>query len=617
MAKDKRVFTGGMDKDSDPRLIKNGDYRHAENIRNIASSDGTSGSVENIESTQKVNHNFKGEEEDDIIEIDGDKLSTIPVAAAYYAQEITFKYHGGPKEDWSNNHQNSFDILSHTPEGSLLPIGHTWSGNGKLRWNVSEFTPTPELLWNVFNEETGTASINIPIVDLNTGEWETASSTVDFLKSDILSYETGDEVTMTIIADKPGVPFLLDFSSPGDSVYWSQTIEEFPPAGKLNITGGPNDVVYSKVVLSSQSTYQSENNSTSALDSFLDSNQDTYTPPVSLEGNALTQWTLRFVGLEPTTPDEANNIKLFSYTRNSNNSIEVIPFLEFGEGLYDTGDFYEFNSNQVNISNSLFDTFNNFEEIVLHKGFESSIQGAMSFELGQVSLNFNRGEVFSADQDFDIKFTSTTDFNLCFGTSAEQVEAFLADEDPLSTKETFLSGAIDAYLILEKKEGKDLASVTDSLLDAQEEIETLTTKVSGLQGQLTDLKVSYNETLNTIQNHLPQDSTLAFTLFNELSFAKDDLDTAIDGVKNDIDNIFTAISQGLTAEQQIEISQLENEIAGLEAEILQLNNDATQAAADAIQATQDAVDAATALIVPEDGVTSEDVAAVQALLDYC
>ena len=61
MAQDKRVFTGGMDKDSEPRLIKNGDYRHAENIRNVASSDGTSGSVENIEGTKEVIHNFVNE----------------------------------------------------------------------------------------------------------------------------------------------------------------------------------------------------------------------------------------------------------------------------------------------------------------------------------------------------------------------------------------------------------------------------------------------------------------------------------------------------------------------------------------------------------------------------
>ena len=63
MAQDKRVFTGGMDKDSEPRLIKQGDYRDAKNIRNIASSDGTSGSVENIEGTQETNYNFIDESE--------------------------------------------------------------------------------------------------------------------------------------------------------------------------------------------------------------------------------------------------------------------------------------------------------------------------------------------------------------------------------------------------------------------------------------------------------------------------------------------------------------------------------------------------------------------------
>ena len=68
MAQDKRVFTGGMDKDSEPRLIKQGDYRDAKNIRNIASSDGTSGSVENIEGTQEVNYNFI-EESETVVEI--------------------------------------------------------------------------------------------------------------------------------------------------------------------------------------------------------------------------------------------------------------------------------------------------------------------------------------------------------------------------------------------------------------------------------------------------------------------------------------------------------------------------------------------------------------------
>ena len=69
MAQDKRVFTGGMDKDSDPRLIKNGDYRDALNIRNISSSDGTSGSVENIEGNTIVPNQTFIDETTEIVEI--------------------------------------------------------------------------------------------------------------------------------------------------------------------------------------------------------------------------------------------------------------------------------------------------------------------------------------------------------------------------------------------------------------------------------------------------------------------------------------------------------------------------------------------------------------------
>ena len=82
----------------------------------------------------------------------------------------------------------------------------------------------------MFNEETGKISQNIPILDINTGEWETAHSKVDFLSSSFL--RGGNKVTVEIIADKRGVSFLLDFISPGSDRYWSQTIEEFPPAGK-------------------------------------------------------------------------------------------------------------------------------------------------------------------------------------------------------------------------------------------------------------------------------------------------------------------------------------------------------------------------------------------------
>ena len=122
MAKDKRVFTGGMDKDSDPRLIKQGDYRHAENIRNIASSDGTSGSVENIESNVRVPYSFKGEESNQYIEVQ-DKVAIVRSERSIkFSQEILFSYLSN-SESFHVNAERAFTIYSYTPEGELKQIG--------------------------------------------------------------------------------------------------------------------------------------------------------------------------------------------------------------------------------------------------------------------------------------------------------------------------------------------------------------------------------------------------------------------------------------------------------------------------------------------------------------
>ena len=88
MAIDKRVFTGGMDKDSDPRLIKQGDYRHAENIRNIASSDSTAGSVENIEGTKLVKYDFPEEKFHDVEILEGGFVTNPPINTIFYSQTI-------------------------------------------------------------------------------------------------------------------------------------------------------------------------------------------------------------------------------------------------------------------------------------------------------------------------------------------------------------------------------------------------------------------------------------------------------------------------------------------------------------------------------------------------
>ena len=51
-----RKFTGGLDRDSDARLIKEGDYYYALNMRNISSEGSTEGVIETIKGTTEVSY---------------------------------------------------------------------------------------------------------------------------------------------------------------------------------------------------------------------------------------------------------------------------------------------------------------------------------------------------------------------------------------------------------------------------------------------------------------------------------------------------------------------------------------------------------------------------------
>ena len=54
----KRTFIGGLNRDTDSRLLKDGDYHHALNIRNISSEANTEGVIENIKGNAKSAYTF-------------------------------------------------------------------------------------------------------------------------------------------------------------------------------------------------------------------------------------------------------------------------------------------------------------------------------------------------------------------------------------------------------------------------------------------------------------------------------------------------------------------------------------------------------------------------------
>ena len=121
MAQDKRVFTGGMDKDSDPRLIKDGDYRDALNIRNIASMDGTSGSVENLEGNTLVPFTFI-DEVDQTLEFTSSSdgqivVDEVPIDQVFRSQQIIIS--GKEEVDVIYSFNMYYQTVTENPDGSL------------------------------------------------------------------------------------------------------------------------------------------------------------------------------------------------------------------------------------------------------------------------------------------------------------------------------------------------------------------------------------------------------------------------------------------------------------------------------------------------------------------
>ena len=386
MAQDKRVFTGGMDKDSDPRLIENGDYRHAENVRNIASSDGTSGSVENIESTQKVPFNFINETVDENIQItDSGHIEPLPPQATKYSQDIFITWHKKTiSETW-------FEIFNVNENNQRVSMGHDYSF---IRCTHSAY-PDAGPLYRYFNHVDGSLSKNIPIIDRSSGEYKTASSSVNFTENDSV---VGRTITITITADEPGIDFILDFSSKyqyavpgGDSGFWSATLDDYPPYGRLWIEeqGG--------VTLGSTSSFEGvgEDNNTTTEDG-----NPVGTVFVSESANT-TQWNLTFNGAEPTTPQDPNiegeKLSLFTWTELVDGGFSVEPFLEFGENLFNTGDEFEFSSTQTSLSTALVNHFTNFESLILSPGVGDPLRTIVSTSAGNFTTGFTSGDKLNGD----------------------------------------------------------------------------------------------------------------------------------------------------------------------------------------------------------------------------
>ena len=439
MAQDKRVFTGGMDKDSDPRLIKNGDYRHAENVRNVASSDGTSGSVENIESTKKVPHNFVNEVVSEAIIIKDDNfISTSPPEKIYHSQKIFFtsNYKG---QELNQGKEKSFAIFSVLPDGNTQALGYNFS-EAQIHWgSVDGWDKTSEYLYKKFNETTGTISTNIPIISLNgdsIGSTFTAHSRVSFGPE--TPFPSNTVLTVEIIADTPGVEFLLDFrSSQSKNGYqgetWRDTIDDFPPKGELWVEEN------SMVLLGSSISFEAPED---LSESFEDNTDDEGNPSGVIDSSmntAVTEYLLEFEGTEPTTPQDSSELHVFSYVRNTDDTVQVSPLFSFGgEKHFSADDPYPFSSSQTSLSTALVDKFTYFETSALGKGVSEAAQVEMTTFNKNFVLGFTAGTKLDGNNIFINENSASApaaDFDFLKGfRDLESLEGYNSDYDSLGSK---------------------------------------------------------------------------------------------------------------------------------------------------------------------------------------
>ena len=385
MAQDKRVFTGGMDKDSDPRLIKNGDYRDALNIRNISSSDSTSGSVENIEGNTLVPYSFVTENNEfyEVTVTSGDGIDPsdslghiveVEESSVLFSQTLTISGKEVP--------HCPFNLSISYPNASGFNISPL---SGNLNWNGSgSQSVTSTILYDAFGPGGPLSVLNL--YDINTGVPILVTASIDFSSGDILN---GNNFNITFSCATPGAVFELSFSSSYDDVTGETSITEMSedsltqiPINELNTAFISGSVSYEEVGPGVNPT------------SGEDDNEITFGPGVVSNNGTVVDLTIE--GDSPTDPsvNVTSDFDLFSWDQvggsapydtsivTEDNFIvtKVIDFQSEIDSLGSGGEF-EFNASQNSFSSlitKLIDENNVGDVFVVGTGGTKSSIGSLT-----------------------------------------------------------------------------------------------------------------------------------------------------------------------------------------------------------------------------------------------
>ena len=370
MAQDKRVFTGGMDKDSDPRLIKNGDYRDALNIRNISSSDSTSGSVENIEGNTIVPNQKFIDETTQVIEvtpIDNGNFEFIELESnqTFKSQKLIFSN----KESAGTPYSLEIAYLDSAVgfnEGlnSFISIGsvYNWIGNVDQK-------KTSQILYEMFGPGSPLSSFTIP--DITTGNSITIQAELNFEENTALS---GNTFIVTLKTTQAGSDFLIQAYGGQSGI--NAGGEPFASSGSdfsINDTEDLGDGI--------EVNYEESFDSVVGVDTNVDDDDVVFGGATPIPVGA-TEYELSIEGSQPinnsTEPD--NNVNIFSWTQvgegDSPDDYLVETFLDLDEikNNFGSGGDFAFDANQDSFSQAFTDAISEdkFNHVLIDGGAGST-----------------------------------------------------------------------------------------------------------------------------------------------------------------------------------------------------------------------------------------------------
>jgi len=563
MAQDKRTFLGGINKDVDPRLIKNPDYTEALNIRVASSSDNTIGSVENIQGNEKVTTPFYNASQEIIYEQDGNLYGEVNPATVFHQEIIKISGWEQSNESYDFNLYSLYQINVPNQEpqrGTILIGSFSWSG-------LSSYTGTGSYLYSQFSE-LGLYNSNITIHDYYNGDPYTAS--IKSITANQYSPLTGGYFEIVIEADTPGVNFIITANSSVDPTNFYNHLSVNPEPIPIINNGN--------VTISIRDSFETggDYNASTTEEGFIVSPDGAF-----WEVGNRTLYRFRMQGIEPTSPEDPDpSVTLFSYRHNdgenaifSDLSIEVLPFVEIGLNLFnDTGgtaDPYAFTANQNKISEWLHAEFSESKTILC-----SDLP--LSFEIPPENfiVTFSNGAVLSeeANSSLDVMIVGPpgVKFKLAYQTSGVSLVNDVGTGNTLGSTPSIFSTGLMSLVVAENLLSESSLQLATGIYDNYQNLLDEIIGLESAQNELVFLISQLNEEIAQAEQDLIDQTALtaeANDNYQEYFDLYSEGQNTIQGLEMDNESL-----QDQVDAQESDIMGLEDDLNALTEELGQLQN---------------------------------------------